>query len=195
MRNQTETLDAAVLDRRLAERLAAMRAAAGWSLEQLAERSGVSRATLSRLERAETSPSAALLNRLCIAHGLTLSRLLAEVESTPVRHLKAAEQPQWQDAAHGFTRRMLAPPLSGFHTELIEGRLQPGARIAYEHPPVAGLEQHVWLLTGRLNLHLGEQVHALRAGDSLSFKLQGPSAFEVPGPAEARYLIAITQTR
>ncbi len=185
----------AALDARLAERLAALRSAAGWSLDELATRSGISRATLSRLERAETSPTASLLNRLCAAHGLTMSRLLADVESAPARQLPAAQQPVWQDEASGFTRRMLAPPLAGFATELIEGRLRPGARVAYEHPPVPGLEQHLWLISGRLNLHLGELVHELRAGDSLSFKLWGASAFEVPGASEARYLIAITHPR
>jgi len=197
MRNaaNTEASEDPALEQRLAQRLATLRAAAGWSLDELAQRSGVSRATLSRLERAETSPTASLLNRLCAAHGLTMSRLLADVESAPARQLPAAQQPLWQDEASGFTRRMLAPPLAGFATELIEGRLKPGARIAYEHPPVPGLEQHLWLIAGRLNLHLGEQVHELRAGDSLSFKLWGASAFEVPGAAEARYLIAITHPR
>lgn len=197
MRNSSQDCidDDPLLDARLAQRLADLRGAAGWSLDELAERSGISRATLSRLERGETSPTAALLNRLCRAHGLTLSRLLADVETLPARHLRAAEQAIWQDKPSGFTRCMLAPPLAGFQTELIEGRLRPGASIAYEHPPVQGLEQHVWLISGRLNLSLGEQVHELRAGDSLSFKLQGPSRFDVPGHAEARYLIAITASR
>jgi transcriptional regulator with XRE-family HTH domain len=57
-------------ERQLAERLAALRLAAGWSLDELATRSGVSRATLSRLERAETSPTATLLSRLARAHGV-----------------------------------------------------------------------------------------------------------------------------
>jgi transcriptional regulator with XRE-family HTH domain len=64
----------------LEARVAALRAARGWSLDELAERTGISRATLSRLERAETSPTAAMLERLCAAFGWTLSRLMAEAE-------------------------------------------------------------------------------------------------------------------
>jgi transcriptional regulator with XRE-family HTH domain len=45
-------LDPAATDRRLAERLRALRGERGWSLDELARRSGVSRATLSRLENA-----------------------------------------------------------------------------------------------------------------------------------------------
>ena len=44
------------LDQRLAGRLKALRLARGWSLDELAGRAGVSRATLSRLENAEVSP-------------------------------------------------------------------------------------------------------------------------------------------
>ena len=72
--------DAPELDRRLAVRLQRLRTQRGWTLHDLSSRSGVSRATLSRLERGETSPTASLLNRLCAAHGLSMSRLLAEVE-------------------------------------------------------------------------------------------------------------------
>ena len=95
------------LDQRLAQRLAQLRLGAGRSLDELAAQTGLSRATLSRFERGESSPSAAQLSRLAIAYGLTASRVLAEVETVPVRHLALARQQQWSDAASGFTRRMV----------------------------------------------------------------------------------------
>ncbi|TSD84991.1 helix-turn-helix transcriptional regulator, partial [Mycobacterium sp. KBS0706] len=90
--NELEPVDA-----RLAARLAALRAEQGWSLDALAERSGISRATLSRLERGETSPTASLLGRLCTAYGRTMSGLIAEVETDPPQLLRRAEQPGWTD--------------------------------------------------------------------------------------------------
>lgn len=183
--------DDTALDRRLATRLAALRAQAQWSLDELAGRTGISRATLSRLERAESSPSASLLNRLCAAYGLSMSRLLADVEASPVRLLRAAEQTVWTDESSGFRRRMVAPPAAGYAAELIEGRLPAGASIVYEHPSVPGLEHHLWLHDGRLRLTLQDQAHDLRPGDSLSYKLWGFSRFDVPGPDGARYTLAI----
>ncbi|MFB8167641.1 helix-turn-helix domain-containing protein, partial [Kitasatospora purpeofusca] len=56
-------------DERLAERLAELRVERGWTLEELARRADVSRSTLSRVERAEVSPTAALLGRLCTVYG------------------------------------------------------------------------------------------------------------------------------
>jgi transcriptional regulator with XRE-family HTH domain len=48
----------------------------GWSLAHLAERSGVSKATISKIERGEVSPTAVILVRLAGAFDLTLAGLL-----------------------------------------------------------------------------------------------------------------------
>lgn len=183
------------LEARLAQRLADLRAAAGLSLEQLAQQTGISRATLSRLERGETSPGAGLLNRLCAAYGLTLSRLLAEVENQPLRLLRATEQSSWRDKAVGLTRHMRCPPLAGFATELLEIELTPGSAIDYEIPPIRGLEHHLLMRAGRLRLTLEGQQHELRAGDTLSYKLFGASRYEALGATAARYLLALTPPR
>ena len=78
---------------RLAERLRGEREARGWSLNDLAERSGVSRAMISRIERGEASPTAVLLGRLSGAFGLTLSNLLARIENAGERVRRAKDQP------------------------------------------------------------------------------------------------------
>ena len=188
-----DTADAPELDRRLAARLQRLRLQRGWTLEELAGRSGVSRATLSRLERGETSPTAALLNRLCAAHGLSMSRLMAEVEARPVRRLPLAEQASWRDPGTGFVRRMVSPPSAGFAAELIAAELPAGARIHYDEVSVPGLEHHLLLIDGALVLTLDGERHALQPGDSLRYRLWTPSTFEAPGPASARYVLAICQ--
>ena len=185
--DQTDT----TLDARLAARLAALRTERGWSLDQLAERSGISRTTLSRLERGETSPTAVLLGRLCTAHGRTMSRLLAEVEAEPARLLPAALQPVWTDPDSGYQRRSVSPPAAGFDAELVEARLPAGADIAYAAPGVQGLEQHIWMLGGVLVLTLEGSVHRLVAGDCLRFRLFGPTRFQAPEPGGAHYAMVV----
>lgn len=177
-------------DIRLAARLLALRQEHGWSLDALADRSGISRATLSRIERGETSPTAALLGRLCTAYNRTLSRLLAEIESEAPRLIRKADQLLWVDPETGFRRRSVSPPAQGYTGELIEGELPAGATISYAGPPMAGIEQHVWMLSGRLDLTVDGVVHALAAGDCLRYRLFGPSRFLCPGPEAARYMIA-----
>ncbi|MCW1098221.1 XRE family transcriptional regulator [Streptomyces sp. RS2] len=179
------------VDARLAARLAELRAERGWSLGELAERSGVSRSTLSRAERAETSPTAAVLNRLCAVYGRTMSRLLSEVEAEPALLVRAAEQPVWEDRPGGFVRRSVSPPHPGLRGELVEGRLAAGADIAYDRPPVPGLEQHVWLLEGDLEITAQDVEHHLAAGDCLRMRVWGRTRFRCPGPGGARYALAV----
>ncbi|HJT90118.1 MAG TPA: helix-turn-helix domain-containing protein [Bryobacteraceae bacterium] len=179
------------LERRIAERLAALRGERGWPLDALAERTGISRATLSRIERGELSPSAALLNKLCAAYGWTLSRLIAEAESQPLSVIRADEQVVWQDPESRYVRRAVSPPGAGLRGELVEVRFPAGAVVEYDRPPVAGLEHHLWLLEGLLDLTVDGKTFRLRAGDCLRYVLRGPTRFECPGKRGARYVIAM----
>ncbi|MFE3167562.1 helix-turn-helix domain-containing protein [Streptomyces sp. NPDC059224] len=173
-------------------RLAGLRAEHGWSLGELAERSGVSKSTLSRAERAETSPTTALLNRVCNVYGRTMSQLLSEVEEAPVPVLRAAEQAVREDRAAGFVRRSVSPPHEGLRGELVEGRLAAGADIAYDRPPVPGLEQHLWVLAGSLAVTVREAEHVLDTG-CLRLRVWGSTRFRCVGPVETRYVLAVVR--
>ncbi|MFJ8630104.1 helix-turn-helix domain-containing protein [Streptomyces sp. NPDC093568] len=179
------------VDTRLGARLAELRAERGWSLGELAERTGISRSTLSRAERAEISPTASLLNRLCHVYGRTMSQLLSEVEAEPALLVRAAEQPVWEDRASGFVRRSVSPPHAGLRAELVEGRLAAGADIAYDRPPVPGLEQHIWALEGVLGVTVQEVEHHMGAGDCLRMRVWGPTRFRCAGPESVRYVLAV----
>ncbi|WP_331767086.1 XRE family transcriptional regulator [Embleya sp. NBC_00896] len=179
------------VEARLAGRLAELRTERGWSLDELARRTDVSRSTLSRLERAEISPTAALLGRLCAAYERTMSQLLAEVEAEPPQLVRAERQAVWRDEVSGFTRRSVSPPHPGLRGEVVEGILRPGADISYDGPPVPGLEQHIWVLDGVLEVTAGGRAHRIRAGDCLRFRLWDRSRFHCPGPEPVRYVLLI----
>lgn len=179
------------LEARLAVRLAELRTEHGWSLDELARRTEISRSTLSRLERKEISPTAGVLGRLCAAYGRTLSRLLAEIEPEPPQLVRAGRQTVWRDRASGFTRRSVSPPHPGLRGEVVEGVLEPGADISYDEPPVPGLEQHIWVVHGVLEVTVGTAVHQLRAGDCLRFRLWGRSRFRCPGGEPVRYALLV----
>jgi transcriptional regulator with XRE-family HTH domain len=176
---------------RIAARLAALRLAHALSLDDLAARTGLSRATLSRIERAETSPTAAMLGRLCAAYGWTLSRLMADAEGEPPALRRAADQPEWTDPETGFRRRAVSPPAPGLRIELVAAVLPAGRAIAYPAPPVAAMEQHLRLEAGALDFTHGPDTWRLAPGDVLRLRLTGPTRLAAPGPDAARCLIAI----
>ena len=181
------------IERRIAHRLARLRAERGWSLEALAERTGISRATLSRLERSELSPTAAMLGKLCTVYGWTLSRLMAEAETRSPNLVSAAEQPEWTDPESGYRRRAVSAPAPGLRGELVEVHMPAGASVSFDTAPIAGLEHHLWMLEGALTLEVEGSVFRLRAGDCLRYVLAGATRFQGTGKRGARYIIAMVR--
>src|ERR1700753_3218799 len=92
---------------RLAARLRVERDSRGWSLAELAERSGVAKATISKIERAEASPTAAILVKLASAFELTLADLVARAEERHDRLFRASEQPVWREPETGYLRKQI----------------------------------------------------------------------------------------
>ena len=79
----------------------------GWSLAELARRSGVSKATISKIEREEVSPTAVILVRLAGAFDQTLAGLLLRAEGAGQRLSRVAEQPLWRDPETGYLRQQV----------------------------------------------------------------------------------------
>jgi transcriptional regulator with XRE-family HTH domain len=174
----------------IARRIRLEREARGWSLADLAERSGVSKAMISKVERGEASPTAALLGRLSGAFGLTLSVLLARAEAAGSRLARAADQPRWTDPGTGYVRRQVSPA-SDIPLELIEVELPAGAEVAFPAASYAFIRQMIWVLHGALSFSEGEVTHELRAGDCLALGPPADCVFRNKGRTACRYLVAV----
>lgn len=157
---------------RLAARLKLEREGRGWSLAELAERSGVSKAAISKIERAEVSPTAIVLVRLAGAFDLTLAGLLLRAEGQGGRLSRAADQPVWTDPETGYVRRQVFcrpdHPL-----ELVTVELPAVQRVAFPASSYARIRQAIWVREGRLTIIGGGDRHDVEAGDCLGF---GPPA-------------------
>ena len=176
-------------DQQIAARLRALRAERNWSLDELARRSDVSRATLSRLENAEVSPTASVLGRLCAAYGLAMSRLMRMVEEDFEPVVRSEAQWIWRDQAVEFQRRSVSPPNAALAGEVIECALGPNVQIAYPEPSRPGLEHHLVMIDGRLQLTIAGNAHELTEGDCLRYVLHGSTEFVTPAETGARYLL------
>jgi transcriptional regulator with XRE-family HTH domain len=179
------------LSNRLSERLKELRHGRGWSLDELATASGLSRATLSRMEKGDVSPTAESLGRLCRAYGLPMSRLMMMVEDTFTPRIPVERQTEWTDPETGYVRRSVSPPAPGLSGEVIECHLPPGTRVAYDGPPKPGQEHHVLLLDGAMSLTVDDTRHDLSAGDSLRYHLSGPTVFETSEHRGVRYMLVL----
>jgi transcriptional regulator with XRE-family HTH domain len=175
----------------ISRRIRIEREARGWSLSDLADHSGVSKAMISKIERAEASPTATVLGRLSGAFGLPLSVLLALAEREEERLSAHDTQPLWTDPETGYTRRAVSPP--GAPVELIEVFLPAGVRIPYPAAAFAFQHQQIWVVSGALDFTEGPVLHQLREGDCLMLGPPADCAFSNPHDAPARYLVALTR--
>jgi transcriptional regulator with XRE-family HTH domain len=181
---------------RLAERLRRLRTERGLTLDALAGRTGVSRSMISLVERGESSPTAAVLDRLSAGLGVTLAALFADearADAPPL--VRRADQVTWRDPGTGYVRRNLSPPGFPSPIELVEVLLPVGARVAYDTPGTArvvGLSQQLWVLEGEVELTMGEVTHRLGVGDCLAMRVDRPIAFRNPADHDARYVVALS---
>lgn len=178
---------------RIAGRLKGRRQELNLSLADLAARSGVSKAMISRIERREASPTAAILGRLCAGLDITLSSLMAAVEERSLVFLKANAQPHWRDPETGFERLAVSPAGTGSPVEIVQATLPSGAEISYPPLPVQGFDQHIFGISGTLSLRSGEDNFAISAGDCLHCAPGQPHVFKNVGTQAARYLVIIAR--
>ena len=164
------------LDARVARAIGGERQRRQWSLADLADRSGVSRAMIAKIERGDARPTASLLGRLSAAFGLPLSAFFSRIETSPKRVARAAEQPVWQDPATGYIRRALTP-VADEPLQLTHVRLPPRARVSYPAEAYAFIRQQIWVLQGTLTFEEGDTVHTLQAGDCLALGAPAPCTF------------------
>ena len=185
------------LDARIGGRIRIERENRGWSLTDLAQRSGVSRAMINKVERGEASPTASLLGRLAGAFGLTLSMLLARMETDPIgRLVRASEQSRWTDPETGYIRRQIAPaPGSDIPLEVVQVELPAGASVTFAARNYASMRQLIWVLDGCLTFLEGELVHTLRAGDCLELGPPADCTFRNDQNVPCRYVVIVLQAR
>ena len=177
------------VDSTVSARIRGERTARRWSLDDLAERAGVSKAMISKIERGETSPTAALLGRLSAAFGITLSAFFAETAQHrgPMRR---AEQSVWRDPATGYIRRQVAASPT-IPVEMTEVELPAGAAVSFPAASYSFMSQIVWVLAGHLAFVEGATTHDLGPGDSLELGPPADCTFRNDGVSACRYLVVV----
>jgi transcriptional regulator with XRE-family HTH domain len=181
------------LGHRLARRLRLERDSRGWSLADLAARSGVSKATISKIERAAVSPTAVVLVRLASAFDLTLAGLMLRAEGQGERLSRAADQPAWRDPETGYVRKQVFSR-PDHPVEIVQVELPPRQRVTLPASSYAHIRQLVWMQSGHLVITEGGERHALGPGDCLGFGPPIDTTFANETGAPCIYVVALTRS-
>jgi transcriptional regulator with XRE-family HTH domain len=174
---------------RLGERVRALRWERGWTLEHLAERSGVSRAMISKLERGEKNPTLVIAAKVAEGLGVSLSRLLGMEERRLVVVVPREARMVMRDPETGFERQLLSPRFGGL--EFIRNVVPEGSTSGEFPPHRRGVEEYVVVERGRLRAVLGEEEYVLEEGDAAYFEADLAHRFDNAGEGECSYYLVI----
>lgn len=175
----------------VAPQLRELRRRAGLTLEAAAARARLSPAHLSRLETGRRQPSLPLLLTLARTYGTTVSELLGETPAVADPIVRAGgpaarEADGWTYWQAGGSGR----GMQALRVHVPQGRSQ--GELVRVHPG----EEWLYVLGGRLRLHLGEAEHLLEPGDSAHFDSLTPHriAAAAAGGADLLFVHTLLQS-
>ncbi|MET4386357.1 transcriptional regulator with XRE-family HTH domain [Bradyrhizobium sp. F1.4.3] len=180
------------VDQRLGETVRLLRQRAGLSIQDVANKTGLSNGMISQLERARAMPSIRTLRLLSIALDVPISYFFetSDPADVPRYIVRKNSRRLLRLTASGVVKEALTPADQG-QLELYELTLNPGASSGTDFLQHTG-EKAGYILSGSLRLWLDNQAHLLEAGDSFRFPSIVPHMFDNPTQQAARVIWVTT---
>jgi transcriptional regulator with XRE-family HTH domain len=160
------------------------RAGRGWTLDEMAERSGVSRRMLVKIEQGSTNPSIATLLRISDALGVGLPILVDVDRPAALRVTRSGEAPVLWRGPSGGSAVLVAGTEPPDVIELWDWSLAPGETHLSE-PHASGTRELLLVLAGTVQLQVGQATHTLDPGDAATFHSDVPHSYANPSPGNS----------
>lgn len=170
-----------------------LRKAKRLTIKAMSEATGLSIGHISEIERSISTPSIKALHDIARALGVTIGWFLHNVEDSPSaerQHIVRASNRRALRFSSGVTDELLSPNLRG-QLELLMSRFPPGA-IGADEPYIHVGEEAGLVLSGSLEMWIGDECFILNEGDSFAFPSTTPHRYRNPGEGEAVVIWAIT---
>lgn len=175
----------------LGRRVKKLRGDRGWSLEELAAASGVSRSMLSEIERERANPTLSVTYRIASAFGLTLQELIESADSaSSIQIIRANERAQIFRKDRQCQIRTLSPLNMEKDVEFYEVRLPVGGALRSQ-PHVDGTREFLTVEEGSVELESGASNETLGKGDSATYRADVDHTITNMGKAEAVLFLVV----
>lgn len=158
-------------------RVRAERTSRGWTLDDLADRSGVSRRMIVNVEGGSTNASIATLLRIAHAFEVPLTTLVSDGDDgDPCTIVRRGQQRSLWHGENGGTATLVSSTVTPDVLELWEWILEPGdEHLSEAHRP--GTQELLHVTRGQMVLTIDGAEHVLRAGDAARFDADVPHAY------------------
>jgi transcriptional regulator with XRE-family HTH domain len=192
----SDTADVAsgTLERYLGNAIRDLRLRHGLTIAEVADRAGISRGMLSKIENAQTATSLDALHRLAQALGVSLATLFRnyDVPEGSAQLVKKGEGMEVvrRGTKRGHTYHLLAHeqgPTKLFEPFLITIDSPDATFPVFEHPGT----EFLYMLEGRMEYRHGQHTYLLTPGDALSFRGEVPHGPEKLIELPIRFLATI----
>lgn len=176
----------------MGRRVLELRKKRGWSLEDLAIASGVSRSMLSEIERGSANPTLAVAFRIAQAFEMTLGELVdAQASSRRIDVIRADDRKYHYRSDRYCRIRTLSPLHMEKLVEFYEIVLRAGGALR-SSPHFAGTRELLTVQTGSVTVTSGRDAQNLSRGDSAHYPADVPHAIENAGKSEAVLFLVVT---
>lgn len=157
----------------------------GLSLQQLAQRAGVSAAAIHKVERGDMVPTITTLLKLAAAFDRPIGHFVEDSgDGEPVAaHTPAAARGAVHTEAAGVALGAISGPAERFRTAGAVASIDPGASGGAR---MRAGEDLVLVCAGTLAFEVGSERYTLHPGDALHYPTDRPHHWSNPGPEPAR---------
>jgi transcriptional regulator with XRE-family HTH domain len=174
----------------VAQHVRELRTGRGWSLDELAGRSGVSKGMVVQIEGARTNPSVGTLCRIADAFGVTIARLLEPGAQRDVHVSDADGAPLLWRGGQGGIGRLLRGLNDPDFVEFWEWRLNPGERHqSADHAP--GTRELLHILAGTATITVDGTDYPVTAGQTIDFRADRGHGYRNDGPDPVRLVMVV----
>lgn len=165
----------------------------GWTLDTLADRSGVSRRMVVNVESGTSNASIATLLRLATALHVSLADLVtgAAQDQSALVTTAAEREPLWRGDGGG-SAVLVASADTPDMLELWDWTLQPG-EVYSSDPHRPGTRELLHVLSGHVMLTVGDETTHLRTGDAASVIADVSHAYANEGRRPARFTMTVLE--
>lgn len=176
------------MEKIFSESVRRIRRAREFTLDALADRAGVSRAALSKIERGERTPSLSNALQIAEALGVALAELVGQ-RIEPITITRAADVQRMRQGDSGALREALLQPYAG--TEVVRYTIPIGGHAGPFPAHESGTREGFFVLAGEIEIQSGPHVVRVTSGDAAAVPADTLHTIVNTGDVDAVYLLMI----
>jgi mannose-6-phosphate isomerase-like protein (cupin superfamily) len=149
---------------------------------------------ISKIERGDAVPTTSVLGKLAEALNVSISQLVGGQAVCTTVIVRESDQPEYREPQSGFTRRSLSPLYHGRGVDFVRNTLPVGQSTGPFPSHRSGVEEHLFVQSGEMEITVGDETYSLNSGDFLFYPADQEHTFHNAGQVEAVFFIVIDGT-